>query len=206
MVFSRIRKGQHLKIKFAMIFFLIINLFGTSLVFAWDNCPFGEVNEPYPGTCGRYIDTDNDNICDLSQPSPENRDNLNDEQSDDEQIGSNNSSITSKSKSSGIKYNFFPIAVSLLIFYFITFTLSRKKKIKVAQHRKIWNVILLITFLISGIFGIILAILISYGIRLSFYSDLLFWHVEMGIIMAIISIFHISWHWKYYKRIIINKK
>ena len=30
-------------------------------------CPFGHVDEPYPGECGRYIDQDNDNPCDLSQ-------------------------------------------------------------------------------------------------------------------------------------------
>jgi hypothetical protein len=181
-------------------------LFGATLVNAWENCPFGEVDEPYPGTCGRYIDTDNDNICDLSQPAPENRDDPIDQQNNNEQVASNSSNVRSKSTNSGIKYNFLPIAISLLIFYIITFTLSRMKKIKVSQHRKIWNVILLFTFLISGIFGLILAILISYGIRLSFYSDLLFWHVEMGIMMAVISIFHIAWHWKYYKKIIISKK
>ncbi|MFO8077014.1 MAG: hypothetical protein R6U21_00005 [Thermoplasmatota archaeon] len=73
------------------------------------------------------------------------------------------------------------------------------------QHKKIWNVLLLITFLVSGIFGIILAILVSYGIRLSFYADLLFWHVEFGIAMAVISIFHMAWHWRYYKKMIMRK-
>ena len=40
---------------------------------AWGNCPYGEINDPYPGKCGRYINTDHDQICDLSQPAPENR-------------------------------------------------------------------------------------------------------------------------------------
>ncbi len=31
-------------------------------------CPFGHVEEPFLGTCGRYIDTDKNQICDLSQP------------------------------------------------------------------------------------------------------------------------------------------
>jgi hypothetical protein len=30
-------------------------------------CPFGLVDDPYPGECGRYIDENNDGICDLSQ-------------------------------------------------------------------------------------------------------------------------------------------
>jgi hypothetical protein len=37
---------------------------------AWDSCPFGLENDPYPGECGRYIDTNQDGICDLSQPAP----------------------------------------------------------------------------------------------------------------------------------------
>lgn len=39
-------------------------------VLAWDDCPFGLVNDPYPGSCPRYIDTNNDGICDHSQSAP----------------------------------------------------------------------------------------------------------------------------------------
>jgi hypothetical protein len=183
-------------------FFLFILLTGSLTVNAWENCPFGEINEPFPGTCGRYTDSDNDNICDLSQTAPENRYNLNGEENETQEDINATSSSSGQSNNSRINYYFLPILIVLSIFYFITYTLSKKKKIKIIQHRKIWNVILLITFLISGIFGIILAILISYGIRLTFYSDLLFWHVEFGIAMAIISIFHIAWHWKYFKKIV----
>lgn len=31
------------------------------------SCPRGEVNDPYPGMCGLYVDKDNDDICDLSE-------------------------------------------------------------------------------------------------------------------------------------------
>lgn len=30
-------------------------------------CPFGLVNDPYPGQCSRYVDLNGDGICDLSQ-------------------------------------------------------------------------------------------------------------------------------------------
>ena len=36
----------------------------------WNTCPKGLVNDPYPGRCGRYVDTDDDGICDLSQSDP----------------------------------------------------------------------------------------------------------------------------------------
>jgi hypothetical protein len=183
------KKLKNKKISILIILSFIF-IFLNQSAFARDNCPFGEVNESYPGTCGRYTDTDNDNICDLSQLPPELRSQTQNE---------NNINNDSKSKG-GINYFFIPIAFFLFVFYLITLYLSRIKKIRLSDHRKIWNFILLITFLVSGIFGIILALIISYGIRLSFYSDLLFWHVEFGIAMAIISIFHISWYIKYFKK------
>ena len=49
------------------IFMININV---SMAQIWNGCPFGLENDPYPGECGRYIDTNQDNICDLSQPKP----------------------------------------------------------------------------------------------------------------------------------------
>lgn len=31
-------------------------------------CPFGRVNDPYPGQCKRYVDVNDNGICDLSEP------------------------------------------------------------------------------------------------------------------------------------------
>ncbi len=55
-----------------IIFILVV--FNSISIYAWDNCPFGLEDDPYPGECKRYIDTDGDGICDLSQPAPEDRD------------------------------------------------------------------------------------------------------------------------------------
>ncbi|KKS31340.1 hypothetical protein A2380_02820 [candidate division WWE3 bacterium RIFOXYB1_FULL_43_24] len=46
---------------------------GRTAIYAWDDCPKGTVNDPYPGDCVRYIDTDNNGICDHSEPAPEKR-------------------------------------------------------------------------------------------------------------------------------------
>jgi hypothetical protein len=53
--------------KYFLAFALILML---NLSFAWDDCPFGRVNCTYPGECGRYIDTNNNGICDHSEPAP----------------------------------------------------------------------------------------------------------------------------------------
>jgi hypothetical protein len=31
-------------------------------------CPYGLINDPYPGECRRYVDNDGNGICDLSEP------------------------------------------------------------------------------------------------------------------------------------------
>jgi hypothetical protein len=52
--------------------FIAALLLLSSFAFAWDDCPFGQVNDTYPGECGRYVDTSGDLICDRSQPNPAN--------------------------------------------------------------------------------------------------------------------------------------
>ncbi len=36
----------------------------------WNDCPRGLADDPAPGACGKYVDTDKDGICDRSQPPP----------------------------------------------------------------------------------------------------------------------------------------
>jgi hypothetical protein len=40
---------------------------GTMAGVCASGCPYGLVNDPYPGQCPRYIDVNGDGICDLSQ-------------------------------------------------------------------------------------------------------------------------------------------
>ncbi|MGZ7049041.1 MAG: hypothetical protein ACXVH2_09570 [Methanobacterium sp.] len=58
------------------------------------------------------------------------------------------------------------------------------------------------SFLFVGTSGIILSFLADYHLVLPSNFNLLFWHVEAGIILAITSIFHIHIHWKRFKAII----
>ena len=98
-------------------------------------------------------------------------------------------------------YRLFPIAVSLLLLYILTIILYKKKIIKPRTHFKFWNFALLLTFLISALLGILLVIMINYGIRLKLPFNIMLWHTEAGIAMFMISLFHIHWHWRYIKNI-----
>ena len=103
-------------------------------------------------------------------------------------------------------YHLIPISLFLIIFYAITRILSKKKIISIINYRKIWNVLLLISFLISGILGIILIIKINFGIKFLLPFNILFWHVEIGIVMFVICMFHVIERWSYFKNLVTFKK
>jgi len=111
-------------------------------------------------------------------------------------------------KSSAVEkqYNFIPITIALLLLYVFSFVLSRFKVIGYALHKKIWNWLLLGFFLASAILGCLLVLRISNGIIIPLPFNMLYWHVEAGIAMTAISIFHIMWHWKYFTALVKRKK
>jgi len=99
-------------------------------------------------------------------------------------------------------YQTFPILLILLIVYFISILLVKSKKITLLTQRRFWNIVLLVTFLVSGILGLVLAISIDQKINLSWYLQFLRLHVKFGIAMSLVSIFHLIWHLPYYKTIL----
>ena len=98
-------------------------------------------------------------------------------------------------------YRLYPIAVAVLMLYFLSHFLAKQHILSIKTHRKIWNAALLATFLVSGLTGLYLVVKANYKIEAPFTETLLKWHVEFGIAMAIVSIFHLSWHLKYYLKL-----
>ncbi len=199
---------KKLLIPFIYCFIISVSLCLCIKIFAWEDCPFGQKNCPYPGLCGAYIDTDKDSICDLSQPAPENREEISKEISGslknkrDVDMG-----ILETEKELLVrKYHFIPISIVLIILYIITFTLFKLKIFTRITHIIIWNCILLISFILSSILGILLIIRVNFGLPISLPLNILFWHVESGIVMMVIGIFHIIYNWRFYKYIFMKKQ
>ena len=103
-------------------------------------------------------------------------------------------------------YPLLEITALTLGLYFVTYLLVKFKVIKKNTHRKIWNFILLITFLMSGLLGFFLVVQLNYDVVMDWYLDFLKLHVEFGIAMAIISVFHAFWHLSYYVNMFKAKK
>jgi hypothetical protein len=164
------------------------------------DCPKGIVNDSYPGDCGLYTDSNKNTICDYSENT----------------LTSTNTTFSANiginanppQKRITNNYYFLPILIILILIYLISYFLTKFNKISQIFHKRIWNFLLLLGFLGVGISGIILVLRIEYGIEINSPFNMLFWHVETGIIMTIISVFHIIWHFSYFKSYIkkrVNK-
>jgi len=103
-------------------------------------------------------------------------------------------------------YHFLLLFFLIFGFYFLSYYLLKIKKITLITHRRLWNIILLISFIFSGIIGLILALSIDLKLSLSWYRSFLWIHVESGIIMTLISIFHIFWHLPFFLNLLSKQK
>jgi hypothetical protein len=226
-------KGFRKYITLSTIIFILI-VFSSISIYAWDNCPYGLEDDPYPGECKRYIDTDGDGICDRSQGAPEDRntsiflneenikENAKDDNKDfkeiDEKItggffiaeAASTQKIISDPPTPERKslpdYNFLEIFFMTLLVYFGGKFLARKLEISLCKEKKFWNVFLLISFVGSAGMGIILVLIRDYDWFKSINFNFLFWHVEFSIVMALLASFHALWHLKYYLSIFKGKK
>ncbi|KPK85875.1 MAG: hypothetical protein AMS27_06365 [Bacteroides sp. SM23_62_1] len=99
-------------------------------------------------------------------------------------------------------YALFPIGILAFLLYILSYTLSRLSIITQKDHRQFWNILLLVTFLMTGLLGLTLAVQVNYKLNIPFIKELLVWHVDFGIGLTMIAVFHFLWHWDYYVRLV----
>lgn len=95
-------------------------------------------------------------------------------------------------------YNVLILLAIVLLIYLVSFLLVKNNKITQLQYRKFWNSILAISFFVCAILGILLAIILDFNIKNTFFMDILWIHVEFGITMSIVAIIHFFWHFNFY--------
>ena len=141
------------KIKVFLIIALpIISIFllSANIAMAWNDCPFGFKDEAYHGTCWRYVDTNNDGICDHSQSEPVDGKNVTKNQENAElkgQINDGQNLLENRSTRQ---------AVVMILSFFITLiavvltrVLVKKGILSKMKEKIIWNVLLLFFLTLS---------------------------------------------------------
>ncbi|MDZ4171210.1 MAG: hypothetical protein U1C19_03525 [Methanobacteriaceae archaeon] len=105
-----------------------------------------------------------------------------------------------------MSYNILIPSLTFLIAYLSTYSLYKLGLIKKGLHINLWNIILLASFIISGGAGFILMILMEMGIVSTINFGLLYWHVELGITMTLVTVFHFHIYWKSTKKTLFGHK
>jgi len=192
------RTKKHI-LSLSLIVFISLIIFSQTAL-AWDDCPFGYVDDPYPGVCPRYIDTNKDGICDRSQTEPSS---VKTEPIDTTGEPAEESEIYS----AGIPWyendNLIILLISLFMIVsgiFLTRYVNKHDVIPAWKTRIIWNILLLIFFLPSSISGILLVTHASFPLPQSFLQPILQIHTITSFFFMWISGFHILLHPKYYSR------
>ena len=182
-------------------------------------CPYGLVNDPYPGQCPRYIDVTGDGICDLSQgaaastttPDTTQADTTNTTATVNDHSASTgvspdigtlnqNDSVNASAVDSGSGlysfgdgggYHILPVSILLLSGYFLTHFLFNKGILSRKKHKRLWNLLLTAGYAGTGITGILLVLLVNLGIRTALNPSITFWHAELSILMVIGTLIHL---------------
>lgn len=186
---------------------LVFIIFLTPIViYAWNDCPYGLVNDPFPGQCPRYEDTNQDGVCDHSQsPSRLSLNNSSDNEHRGKKgdIGVNISSLDTQKAKFVPKGNYYlvPLSITTLIIYLVTYLFYLENRLKRDIFYKIWNYVLIFSFLVTGVTGLILMIVVSQSIRSSWNLTIDFWHAEFAIIMVVSTLFHFHLYWNQLKNV-----
>ncbi|MDI6832364.1 MAG: hypothetical protein QMD02_00765 [Bacteroidales bacterium] len=212
-----------------LLFTLLILLISNHFIFSQNEDPIcDKVN--CIGSCGKFLDKNADNICDfgivISHTETINDEVIKDtvekkQKSYNNEINNSNNTthdniinkqimnyqnhfVSIPSLNLNIKkrpYNLLEIGIITLILYSFSWLFTKYHLISKRLHKRIWNVLLLISFIISCILGIILIIQINYGIWPALRLEFLYWHVQVGIVMTLVGLFHALWHINYFKKI-----
>jgi len=99
-------------------------------------------------------------------------------------------------------YNTLLIAGALIVVYLVSLFLSRQGKyLSVALHRKIWNALLVFTFIMTALTAIFYLLMLEYNMDLLPQQiDVIFWHIEFGLAFVLIGVFHALWHVPYFQQ------
>ncbi len=92
------------------------------------------------------------------------------------------------------------ITILLTILYLLTYFLYLDGTITHRTYKLIWIIIITASALIVGVAGILMEIFINLQL-LPIDTNLIFVHVEAGIITAVTGIFHIHIYWKQFTNI-----
>lgn len=102
---------------------------------------------------------------------------------------------------SGDGTNYYVIPISLIIIggYLFTYYLFKRGILKQHKHRRIWNLLVTLGYVGTGVTGVILTLMVNLGIKTALNQPITYWHVELAILMVVGTLVHIHIYWRPFK-------
>ena len=97
-------------------------------------------------------------------------------------------------------YHIIPIGILLILTYLGSLLSVRMQLLEQSRHRRFWNVVLLLFFSSVSLLGIFLAIKVNYKLNIPWIDPVMQWHVDLGIGLAFVAVFHLTWHLGYFRQ------
>jgi hypothetical protein len=175
-------------------------------------CPYGLDYDPYPGQCSRYIDVDGSGSCDLAlsaaSTTPTSTDNdsstsqdtsqstqLDDDTIDpvdDNAVGASDTGPDAlDGANEGSNFHILPITIIVIGSYLFTYYLFKNGILKPKQHKRIWNILVTIGYIGTGLTGVLLTLMIKLGISTVYNSGITYWHAELALLMVLGTFIHL---------------
>jgi hypothetical protein len=101
-----------------------------------------------------------------------------------------------------MSYDILTIPAILIIAYILTYLSYQRSYISRNFHNKLWNLILLISFIFTAGLGTVQAGIVDFGMNFSMIATLNYWHIEFGIIFFVLIFIHLSTNWNSLKKLI----
>ncbi len=95
-------------------------------------------------------------------------------------------------------------SLTVTLLYLISYFFYRIGYYSLQLHRKFWNLVLALAFILTATAGVFIALQINYKWNIPFIKEVLKWHVEFGIGLATTGLFHLIWHLNYYGKLFVK--
>lgn len=162
-------------------------------------CPYGLDYDPYPGQCSRYIDLDGSGSCDLAlsaasttQTGSSDSDNDTIDPVDDNGLEvSDTGPDALEGATEGSNFHILPVTIIIIGSYLFTYYLFKKGILKPKQHKRIWNILVTIGYIGTGLTGVLLTLMIKLGISTAYNSGITYWHAELALLMVLGTFIHL---------------
>ncbi|MDP1551651.1 MAG: hypothetical protein Q8M06_01385 [Methanobacteriaceae archaeon] len=178
-------------------------------------CPYGLDFDPYPGQCSRYIDVDGSGSCDLALSEVSTTQTSSSDTGDDSSTSQDTSQSTQldddtidpvddnalevsdtgpdalEGATEGSNFHILPITIIIIGSYLFTYYLFKNGILKPKQHKRIWNILVTIGYIGTGLTGVLLTLMIKLGISTVYNSGITYWHAELALLMVLGTFIHL---------------